>query len=115
MPRGNTGQWMGVREKKEGNESEKENEREALFSVVKGGTGLSRFFCRTGKLLIFLGRGRVERERKKNAGTGGRRDERSRHKQQNEELGGTDGVQDSSGGRPMKERGNGKRVHEQRK
>lgn len=77
--RNSTGHWVGVREKRDGKESEKENEREALFRVVKGGTGLSRFFSRTGKLLIFLGRGRVERMRKKNAGTRRRRDGRSLH------------------------------------
>lgn len=38
-------------------ESEKKS---ALFSVVKGRTGLCRIFCRTGSLLICLGRGKEE-------------------------------------------------------
>lgn len=75
-----------------------------MFSVVKGGTGLCRVFCRTGRLLICLGKGREEgkwmsegRElgRKKNAGTRGRRDGRSIHRGKEKEVGGTDGGQDS--------------------
>lgn len=44
--------------------------REALFSVVKGGTGLCTFFCRTGRLLICLGKGRT-REKWLNRGREG--------------------------------------------
>lgn len=58
-----------------GRKVKRKHEKEALFSAVKGGTGLSKFFCRTGKLLIFLCRGRAERgrEREKNYGIEGRK------------------------------------------
>lgn len=77
--------------------------REALFSVVKGETGLCRFVCRTGKLLICPGRAQEEGEmaeqreggrNKRNAGTRLRGDGQSLHEEK-EEVSGTDGVQDS--------------------
>ncbi len=50
---------MSEREER-GNRKVRQRVREALFSVVKGGTGLCRFFCRTGGLLICRGKGRKE-------------------------------------------------------
>ena len=54
---------LGVSEREErGKRKVRKKVREALFSVVKGGTGLCRVFCRTGRLLICRGRGREEGE-----------------------------------------------------
>lgn len=66
--------------------------REALFSVVKGGTCLGRFFCKTGRLLICLGKrreegenGQAEREGERTQ-TRGRRNEKSLHREEEDEV-----------------------------
>lgn len=98
--------------------------REPLFSVVKGRTGLCRFFCRTGRLLICPGWGREGGEmaeqrtggkKKRNAGTRGRRDGASTRREKDKKVGGTDAVLDSWEEWMMKEKRYGAGINAQRK